>query len=100
MSLSGLRALYLLLLPLVYLFLQPLQEPVLPAQLGQHSLEKGEWERFVGQNWPFPLLFYFPLSTISNILFPTVRTQRGLDQGELTSVSKLWWKVESRGGPG
>lgn len=59
MSLSGPRALYLLLLPLVYLLLQPLQEPVLPAQLGQQSLDKREWELFVGQIWLFPY-FLFP----------------------------------------
>lgn len=64
MSLSGPGALYLLLLPLVYLLLQPLQEPVLPAQLGQQSLDKGERELFVGQIWLFPLLFYSPLPII------------------------------------
>ena len=51
---SFLKASYLFLLPLVYLLLQPLQEPVLPTQLGQQSLEEGEQELLLDQTWLFP----------------------------------------------
>lgn len=49
------RVLYLLLLPLIYLLLQPSQEPVLPTQLGQQSLEKGGQELLMDQTWLFAL---------------------------------------------
>lgn len=55
MSLPCPGVLYLLLLPLIYLLLQPPQEPVLPTQLGQQSLQKGGQELFMDQTWLFAL---------------------------------------------
>jgi hypothetical protein len=48
---------HLLLLPLIHVFLQPPQEPVLPTQLGQKSLEKREKELFMDSIWtPSPTI--------------------------------------------
>ena len=87
------RALYLLLLPLIYLLLQPPQEPVLPTQLGQQSLEKGGQELFMDQIWLFPLPHNL------NILSPALGTQQGFDQENLHLSPSFGGRLSPEGDP-
>lgn len=70
---------------------------VLPAHnLVNRVWRKGGQELFMDQTWPSPRP---TLPPSKHSILNSANSTR-VASGVLTSVSKLWWKVESRGGPG
>ena len=83
------RVLYLLLLPLIYLLLQPPQEPVLPTQLGQQSLEKGGQELLMDQTWLFALPTLPPSPSP-----PTSILEQNQGSGEVSTHTQPWAQAQ------